>query len=417
MNLLSNCENNYHKVTIVFELYCSPPLLMTENLLEIVEENDRRESGDGDEEDKSGDDPKIPIRKWTGSRSQTLTDRSIWNWRMKVMTTRRGKLSRRSWCMTGLMVRLSRSLMEDLERYIMGSLGLGIRVMAIIMTIDKIWDAPVDKKGISILISHVSTVFVVRNTNFLVVESRITSNISIVDIVVFIGKIDFIVFKSRIASTNRTVDNGCINMFQRASIIGGRPISCTIHRVKTFRRSFCHDHCSICYCFGSNGNVIQSRSYWMSLIRTQITSRTMETILVITKSLHRVNNLSGCKVSKMKVLTGHLHQLALRCGLVGSAEKTESWCMCMCAQDGFGMSPRIKCHQDIDMYMGVEIVMIKMKVKIRRVMEEFEVRLVKIREDMEESRVILVKEVMEDMRSDMRSDMFWDKRMDMNSDM
>ena len=74
----------------------------------------------------------------------------------------------------------------------------------------------------------------------------------------------------------------------------------------------------------------------------------------------------------------------------------------MCAQDGFGMSPRIKCHQDIDMYMGVEIVMIKMKVKIRRVMEESEVKLVKIREDMEDTRGILVKEDREDMRLDMR---------------
>ena len=76
--------------------------------------------------------------------------------------------------------------------------------------------------------------------------------------------------------------------------------------------------------------------------------------------------------------------------------------MCMCAQDGFGMSPRIKCHQDIDMYMGVEIVMIKMKVNIRRVMEESEVKLVKIREDMEDTRGILVKEDREDMRLDMR---------------
>ena len=69
--------------------------------------------------------------------------------------------------------------------------------------------------------------------------------------------------------------------------------------------------------------------------------------------------------------------------------------MCMCAQDGFGMSPRIKCHQDIDMYMGVEIVMIKMKVKIRRVMEESEVKLVKIREDMEDTRGMMVTEVRE----------------------
>ena len=72
------------------------------------------------------------------------------------------------------------------------------------------------------------------------------------------------------------------------------------------------------------------------------------------------------------------------------------------------------------MCMGVVIVMTKMEVKIRGVMEESKVMVVKIREDTEGSGAMLVKEGMEDMRSDLRLDMkglSWDKRLDMSLDM
>ena len=57
---------------------------------------------------------------------------------------------------------------------------------------------------------------------------------------------------------------------------------------------------------------------------------------------------------------------------------------CICAQDGFGPTPRKLCHQNRYMCIGVVIVVTKMKVKVRGDMEEFEVRVVKIMEDMEE---------------------------------